>query len=62
MAIINPGELDLKEDDILENSSLNGVEQLPDSIEQEEELDKMKREREKLGSVNLRADEETEKC
>ena len=54
-------ELNLKEDDILENSSLNGVEKLPDSIEQEEELDKMKREREKLGSVNLRADEETNK-
>ncbi|MDC0384574.1 AAA family ATPase, partial [bacterium] len=28
-------ELNLKEDDILENSSLNGVENLPDSVEQE---------------------------
>ena len=54
-------ELNLKEDDILENSSLNGVENLPDSVEQEEVLDKKKREREKLGSVNLRADEETNK-
>ena len=54
-------ELNLKEDDILENSSLNGVENLPDSVEQEEILDKKKREREKLGSVNLRADEETNK-
>jgi chromosome segregation protein len=45
-------ELNLKEDDILENSSLNGVENLPDSVEQEEILDKKKREREKLGSVN----------
>ena len=54
-------DLNLKEDDILENSSLNGVENLPDSVEQEEVLDKKKREREKLGSVNLRADEETNK-
>ena len=36
-------ELNLKEDDILENSSLNGVENLPDSVEQEEILDKKKR-------------------
>ena len=54
-------ELNLKEDDILENSSLNGVENLPDSVEQEEVLGNKKREREKLGSVNLRADEETNK-
>ena len=54
-------ELNLKEDDILENSNLNGVEELPNSIDQEESLDKKKREREKLGSVNLRADEETNK-
>ena len=38
-------ELNLKEDDILENSSLNGVENLPDSVEQDEVLDKKKRER-----------------
>jgi chromosome segregation protein len=54
-------ELNLKEDYILENSNLNGLEELPDSITQEETLDKKKREREKLGSVNLRADEETNK-
>ena len=54
-------ELNLKESDILENSNLNGVEELPDSIAQEEALDEKKREREKLGSVNLRADEETSK-
>jgi len=54
-------ELNLKENDILENSDLNGAEELPDSISQEEVLDKKKREREKLGSVNLRADEETNK-
>lgn len=33
---------------------------LPDSLVQEEQLDAKKREREKLGSVNLRADEETD--
>ncbi|MDA9024811.1 AAA family ATPase [Candidatus Pelagibacter sp.] len=54
-------ELNLDENDILENSNLNGVEELPDSIAQEEALDGKKREREKLGSVNLRADEETNK-
>jgi chromosome segregation protein len=54
-------ELSLDEDDILENSNLNGIEELPDPVNQEEALDKKKREREKLGSVNLRADEETKK-
>ena len=54
-------DLNMNENNILENSSLNGVEELPDSITQEETLDKKKREREKLGSVNLRADEETNK-
>ena len=54
-------ELNLEEENILENSNLNGVEELPDSIVQEETLDEKKRQREKLGSVNLRADEETNK-
>ncbi|MDA7811157.1 AAA family ATPase [Candidatus Pelagibacter sp.] len=54
-------ELNLKENDILENSNLNGVVELPNSVDQEEALDEKKREREKLGSVNLRADEETNK-
>jgi chromosome segregation protein len=54
-------ELNLKENNILENSNLNGVEELPDAIAQEESLDKKKRDRDKLGSVNLRADEETNK-
>ena len=52
-------ELNIEENDILENSNLNGVEELPDSVAQEEALDEKKRQREKLGSVNLRADEET---
>ena len=54
-------ELNLNENNILEKSNLNGVEELPDAVEQEEKLDAKKREREKLGSVNLRADEETNK-
>ncbi|MDC3295412.1 AAA family ATPase [Candidatus Pelagibacter sp.] len=54
-------ELNLEENDILENSSLNGLVELPNSVDQEEALDEKKREREKLGSVNLRADEETSK-
>ena len=54
-------ELNLEENDILENSNLNGVEELPDSVAQEDALDEKKKDREKLGSVNLRADEETNK-
>ena len=54
-------ELNLDEGNILENSNLNGVEELPNSTTQEDTLDEKKREREKLGSVNLRADEETSK-
>ena len=54
-------ELDLTEENILENSNLNGIEELPDAVNQEDLLDKKKQEREKLGSVNLKADEETNK-
>jgi chromosome segregation protein len=54
-------ELNLIESNILENSNLNGVEELPNAIDQEDSLDKKKQEREKLGSVNLKADEETSK-
>ena len=54
-------ELNLNENNILENSDLKNVEELPDSVTQEEKLDEKKRDREKLGSVNLRADEETNK-
>src|SRR5210317_869445 len=54
-------ELNLSENDILENSNLNGVEELPNAIDQEDALDKKKQERESLGSVNLKADEETSK-
>ena len=54
-------ELKLTENNILENSNLNGVEELPIAVDQEDLLDKKKQEREKLGSVNLKADEETNK-
>ena len=51
----------MNEDNILENSNLNGAEELPNPVDQEDALDKKKQEREKLGSVNLKADEETSK-
>ena len=54
-------ELKLNENNILEFSNLEKNEEFPDAVTQEELLDKKKRTREKLGSVNLRADEETEK-
>ena len=52
-------ELNLTEDNILQNSNLNEIEELPNAVDQEDTLDKKKQEREKLGSVNLKADEET---
>jgi chromosome segregation protein len=54
-------ELNLNEEHILENSNLNGLEELPNHVDQEDLLDKKKQEREKFGSVNLKADEETNK-
>ena len=54
-------ELNIKENNILEFSNLEKEEEFPDAVTQEENLDEKKREREKLGSVNLRADEETQK-
>ena len=54
-------ELNLTEDHILENSNLNGAEELPNAVDQEDALDKKKQQRENLGSVNLKADEETSK-
>ena len=53
-------ELGLKENNLLEFSNLEkNDDELPDAVNQEELLDAKKRERDKLGSVNLRADEET---
>ena len=54
-------ELNLKENNLLEFSNLEKGKEFPDAVVQEELLDEKKREREKLGSVNLRADEETSK-
>ena len=54
-------ELNLNENNLLEFSNLEKAEEFPDTVTQEELLDKKKREREKLGSVNLIADEETTK-
>ena len=53
-------DLNIKEKDLLNNSDLKDSKMLPNVIEQEDKLDAKKNERERLGSVNLRADEETE--
>ena len=52
-------ELNLNESSLFDFSNLTSKDNLPDSLMQEEQLDAKKRERQKLGSVNLRADEET---
>ena len=54
-------ELVIDENNLLNFSNLKDLENYPDSLTQEELLDEKKRERNKLGSVNLRADEETSK-
>ena len=54
-------DLNLKEENLLNFSNLETKDKFPDAVTQEELLDAKKREREKLGSVNLRADEETSK-
>jgi len=52
-------ELNLNENNILAFSNLEENYEFPDAVTQEELLDAKKRDRDKLGSVNLRADEET---
>ena len=54
-------DLNLNEENLLNFSNLEKEDKFPDAVTQEELLDAKKREREKLGSVNLRADEETSK-
>ena len=54
-------ELNLSEEKLLEFSNLEKEVEFHDVVTQEELLDEKKRQREKLGSVNLRADEETSK-
>jgi chromosome segregation protein len=53
-------DLNIDEKNLLDNSDLKNIEDLPNVIEQEDKLDAKKNMRERLGSVNLRADEETE--
>ncbi|MDC6465590.1 AAA family ATPase [Pelagibacteraceae bacterium] len=53
-------DLNIDEKNLLHNSDLKNIEDLPNVIEQEDKLDGKKNERERLGAVNLRADEETE--
>jgi len=52
-------DLNIDEKNLLDMSDLKNIEELPNVIEQEDKLDAKKNERERLGSVNLRADEET---
>jgi len=52
-------DLNIDEKNLLDNSNLKNIEDLPNVVEQEDKLDAKKNERERLGSVNLRADEET---
>ena len=52
--------LNVDEKNLLDSSNLDDTENLPNVIEQEDKLDAKKNERDRLGSVNLRADEETE--
>ena len=54
-------ELNVKEENLLDFSNLEQELEFPDTVAQEELLDKKKRDRDNLGSVNLRADEETGK-
>tara|TARA_B100000029_G_scaffold221567_1_gene219243 strand:+ start:900 stop:3473 length:2574 start_codon:yes stop_codon:yes gene_type:complete len=54
-------ELNIIEENLLEFSNLEKENEFPDTVTQEELLDKKKRDRDNLGSVNLRADEETGK-
>ena len=53
-------DLNIDENNLFENSDLKNTEDLPNVIEQEDKLDAKKNERERLGAVNLRADEETQ--
>ena len=53
-------DLNVGEKNLFSNSDLKDINNLPNVIEQEDKLDAKKNERERLGSVNLRADEETE--
>ena len=53
-------DLNINEKNLLINSDLKDFTTFPNVIEQEDKLDAKNNQREQLGSVNLRADEETE--
>ena len=53
-------DLNINEKNLLINSNLKDLTTFPNVIEQEDKLDAKKNKREQLGSVNLRADDETE--
>jgi len=53
-------DLNISEKNLLTNSDLNDLEVFPTAVEQEDKLDAKKNERDRLGAVNLRADEETQ--
>jgi len=53
-------DLNIDESNLFSNSNLKDTKDIPNVIEQEDKLDSKKNERERLGAVNLRADEETE--
>ena len=52
-------DLNIDEKNLLINSDLKNLTAFPNVIEQEDKLDAKKNQREQLGSVNLRADDET---
>ena len=54
-------DLNISEKNLKDFSDLKSAENFPNVVEQEDKLDAKKNQREKLGSVNLRADEESEK-
>ena len=53
-------DLNIDEKNLLNNSDLKDIKTYPNVVEQEDKLDAKKNERERLGSVNLRADVETD--
>ena len=60
--LINTLKIDLNIDEnyLLDVSDIKNLTDLPNVVEQEDKLDAKKNERDRLGAVNLRADEETE--
>ena len=52
-------DLHIDENNLLDSSDIKNKENLPNVIEQEDKLDAKKNVRDRLGAVNLRADEET---